>query len=60
MTKTCTCPDDPRTIPKEDRVELVEPNAVIFVDGKKIVDRTKFHVFHRNCPIHGYSEILDE
>ena len=59
MPKNCTCPDDWRTLPKERRVEIVEPGAVQFVGGRKIVDKTKLHMFDRDCSVHGYQEITE-
>lgn len=60
MLNNCTCPDDWRSIPKERRVEVVMPGALQFVGGKKLVDRSKLHVFDRDCEVHGYREIKNE
>ena len=57
MTKNCTCPDDWRAIPKERRVEVVEPGAIQFVKGQKVIDKSKLHMFDRDCKVHGYWEI---
>lgn len=59
MPNNCTCPEDWRAIPKERRVELVEPGAVQFVNGQKIVDKSKLHIFDRDCEVHGYREITE-
>lgn len=59
MPKNCECPEDWRAIPKERRVELMENGAVQFVNGVKIVDKTKLHIFDRDCPVHGYKEITE-
>jgi len=59
MTKNCTCAEDWRAIPKDDRVEVVEPGAVSFVNGTKVVDKSKLHMFDRNCEVHGYQEITE-
>lgn len=53
---TCTCPENRRTIPKKDRMEVVLPDAITFVNGQKVVDREKILVFDKNCPIHGFRE----
>lgn len=57
MSSNCTCPDDWRAVPKDSRVEVIEPGAVYFEGGKKIIDRSKMHVFDKKCPVHGYEEI---
>lgn len=59
MTKNCTCADDWRAIPKERRIEVVMPNAVKFVGRNKFVDRSKLHMFDRDCEVHGYQEITE-
>jgi len=60
MSKNCTCAENWRAIPKERRIIIEEPGAATFVGGKKTVDRSKVHVYDRDCPVHGYQEILDE
>lgn len=60
MSDNCTCAEDWRAIPKERRVILELPGAVTFVGREKTVDRSKVHVYDRDCPDHGYREILNE
>lgn len=57
MSDQCTCAADWRAIPKERRVILEEPNAIVVAEGKKVVDRNKVHVYDKECPQHGYREI---
>jgi hypothetical protein len=56
----CKCATDWRAIPKERRVFLEEPGAVVRQGGTIHKDASKVHVFDRDCPIHGYKEILND
>ena len=54
---TCNCASDWRAIPKERRVVLEEPGAVIREGAVVHRDPNKIHVFDRDCPVHGYKEV---
>ena len=56
----CKCPGDWRSIPKERRVFLEEPGAVVRQGNQIIRDASKVHVFDKDCPVHGYKEIVDD
>ena len=55
----CNCAKDWRAIPKERRIVLEEPNAI--VREGRVVRRNadKIHIFDRDCPVHGYKEIAN-
>lgn len=57
MKKECTCAEDWRAIPKDRRIILEAPGAVVIQGNQRMVDRTKIHVYDRDCPLHGYQEI---
>jgi len=59
MNDDCTCADDWRAIPKANRIVLEEPGAVTIVGRKRTIDRSKVHVYDRDCPQHGYQEITE-
>ncbi len=61
----CTCPEDGRMVNRDDRVYLYEPGAdVISVmpNGQqhRHLDASKVHIFHKECPQHGYKDVTDE
>ena len=55
----CKCAKDWRSIPKERRVFLEEPGAVVRQGNQIIKDASKVLVFDKDCPKHGYKEIVD-
>lgn len=55
----CTCAKDWRAIPKDRRMFLEEPGAVTRQGNQVVKDASKVHVFDKDCPKHGYKEILD-
>jgi len=57
---SCNCATDWRAIPKDRRVFLEEPGAVMRQGNQIFKDASKVHVFDRDCPLHGYKEVLDE
>lgn len=54
----CSCHPDWRAIPKERRIVLEEPGSRIQTPGKILIDRSKVHVYDRDCALHGYREIV--
>lgn len=56
---TCNCASDWRAIPKERRIVVELPGAVVHKNGVVHKDASKLHFFDRECPIHGYKEITD-
>ena len=60
MEHKCTCARDWRAIPKDRRITLEEPGAIIISGRQKMVDRRKIHIYDKNCPKHGYQEIVNE
>jgi hypothetical protein len=56
----CSCPENWKAIPPDRRVTLVEPDSHRIVDNVRVVDKSKVHVWHADCPIHGFSEIDKE
>lgn len=56
---TCICPDDGRKVPSDRRVVIFEPNAVVREGNTIKRDMTKVHIFDKQCPVHGYTEITD-
>lgn len=57
---TCTCAEDWRAIPKERRVVVEGPGAQTMNGGVVRRDTSKVYVFDRDCPIHGYKEIVSD
>lgn len=55
----CTCPEDGRMVASTNRVIVMEPGAERREGGKVIRDRSKVHIFDKNCPVHGYRVIED-
>lgn len=53
----CTCADDWRAIPKENRMFLEEPGAFIRQGNLIQKDPSKVLVFDKTCPVHGYKEL---
>lgn len=56
----CNCPEDGRTIASNRRVILMEPSAERREGNKIIRDRSKVHIFDKDCPVHGYREVVEE
>jgi len=50
----CTCPADYRGIPESKRVWLIEPPAVLQKKQGRVIPGPGVHVFHADCPLHGY------
>lgn len=57
----CTCPSDGRTIDKAERVYVYEPTADVQImtphGPQRQLDASKVHIFHKDCPVHGYKVI---
>lgn len=60
MPKTCSCPDDGRRVPSANRVTVFEPGAEVRNGNQVMRDISKVHIFDKNCPVHGYTEILND
>jgi hypothetical protein len=56
----CTCPEDGRSVPSARRVILIEPNAERREGNKTVRDRSKVHIFDKDCPVHGYKDVTEE
>lgn len=55
----CICPEDGRMVPSDRRIVLIEPGAERREGNKVIRDRSKVHIFDKDCPVHGY-RVIDE
>ena len=53
----CICPEDGRLIDSVNRVIVIEPGAEVREGNKVTRDRSKVHIFHKDCPVHGYRVI---
>lgn len=56
----CTCPDDGQKVPAARRVVLFEPGAVIRDGSTTARDPSRVHIYHADCPVHGYRVISEE
>lgn len=56
----CTCPADYRGIPDGKRVWLIEPDAVLQKKQGRVIPGPGVHVYHADCPVHGYAVIEEE
>lgn len=55
----CICPDEYRDIPSDKRVWLFEPGAGPVKKNGRVVPGPGAHIFHADCPMHGYSVIKE-
>lgn len=51
----CSCPDDWRKVPKDRRI-LVHVPGKLRSDG--VQESAQGYVFDKDCPLHGYKEIV--
>jgi len=60
----CTCPKDGREIDRDYRVYVYSPEADVTVmtqqGPERRVDGNQVHIFHKDCPKHGYKVLNDE
>jgi hypothetical protein len=56
----CICPDDPQKVSSDKRVYLYEPDASRRDGMTTVTDTSKVHIFHADCPVHGYTVLEDE
>jgi hypothetical protein len=59
MSAECTCAEDWRAIPKDRRIILEAPGAMTIEGRKRIIDRSKVHVYDRDCQLHGYTDVTE-
>jgi len=55
----CICPEDGRRVPSDRRVLVIEPGAIVREGNTIKKDTSKIHIFDKNCPVHGYTEVTD-
>ncbi len=55
----CNCATDWRAIPKERRILVHVPGKLRFDGAQVVKENDEGYVFDKNCPAHGYKEILD-
>jgi len=55
----CACPDDGKRVPSDRRVTLYEPGAVVMEGNTVRRDISKVHIFDKECPVHGCTEVMD-
>lgn len=55
----CICPEDGRKIPSDRRIVVIQPGAVTREGNTIKRDMSKIHIFDKDCPVHGYTEIVD-
>ncbi|WNL50699.1 hypothetical protein RPALISO_112 [Ruegeria phage RpAliso] len=60
VVSECTCPKDPKSIPANKRVMLLEPGAEVRQGRTVKVNPDKIIVWHKDCPVHGVVEINEE
>lgn len=56
----CTCPSDGQKVPSTKRVIVIEPDAIVRRGNTVFKDRSKVHIFHADCPVHGYTLLNPE
>lgn len=56
----CICPSDGRKVPSDKRVFVLPPDMEVEVNGVVKRDKTKLIIFHKDCPVHGYSETTND
>ena len=56
----CTCPQDAKRIPSDRRLYLFEPGAVWREGTTTKKDQSKIHLYHADCPVHGYTVVSEE
>lgn len=60
----CTCPDDGREVDRDNRVYVYGPKADVTImtqqGPQRQLDASQVHIFHKDCPQHGYEVLNDE
>lgn len=57
---TCTCPENPKENPSDERMYVYGPKAVRRENGNIVHDPSHVYIFNKNCQDHGWSEITQE
>lgn len=55
----CICPVDQQKVPSEKRVYLYEPESVRREGPVTVTDQSRVHIFHADCPVHGYKVLVE-